>query len=274
MKKQLIIHADDAGLSHAENLATINGLKNGCITSYSIMAPCAWSYEMAQFAIANTQYDCGVHLTLTCEWNTYKFGPILSKSVVPSLVDENGFFHKKRHLFLERCKIDEVRLECEAQIDYLLNLGVQLTHIDSHMFTLGLSPELLQVYRDLGKKYNLPIFLNKALINHFTPNMSEYILETDFCIDHFIMGDWNDFEKGGLANFYDKSIQYLKPGTSIVLIHPAFDGDEMQGICVDHPNFGAEWRQIDSDFFSSESCKNSIDKNGIQLTNWKQIQSK
>lgn len=271
MKKQLIIHADDAGLSHAENLATIHGLEKGLITSYSIMAPCAWSFEMAEYAKSNPQFDCGAHLTLTCEWNTYKFGPILGKNEVPSLVDNNGFFHKKRHVFLEHSSIEEVRLECEAQIEYLLDLKVPLTHLDSHMFTLGLSPELLQVYRNLGKKYNLPIFLNKTLINHFTPNMSAHILASDFCIDHFIMGDWSDFEKGGLAEFYAKAIQDIKPGTSIVLIHPAFDGDEMQGICIDHPNFGAEWRQIDSDFFSNEELLKIINNHQIELTNWSQL---
>lgn len=272
MQKQLIIHADDAGLSHAENLATISALKKGVINSYSIMAPCAWSFEMAQFAKKNPKYDCGAHLTLTCEWNTYRFGPLLSKNEVPSLVDEHGFFHKKRNLFLDNANLQEVKKECKAQIDYLLNLGVNLTHIDSHMFTMGLSPELLNVYQELGKEYNLPVFLNGDLLDLFTPNMSLNLNKNDFCLDHFVMGNFDVFQQGKLAEFYADSLRNLKNGINIMLLHPAFDGEEMQGICIEHPNFGAEWRQIDFDFFTSNTCANILKEENIELITWKEIQ--
>lgn len=274
MKKQLIIHADDAGLSQSENKATIFALKNGVVNSYSIMAPCAWSYKMALFAKENPQYDSGVHLTLTCEWNKDKFGPILSAKKVPSLVDKHGFFHKNRRLFLNHYSLDHVKMECKAQIEYLLTLGVNLTHIDSHMFTMGLSESLLDVYRLLGKEYNLPIFLNGNLMDLFTPNMSENLKESDFCLDHFIMGNIDVFQEGKLNSFYANSLLNLKKGVNIMLIHPAYNNDEMQGICIDHPNFGAEWRQIDLDFFTGDECVQILKAENIELITWKEIKSK
>jgi len=45
----LIIHADDAGLAWSENKATQKGLLEGSINSTSLMVPCPWFYEMAQF---------------------------------------------------------------------------------------------------------------------------------------------------------------------------------------------------------------------------------
>lgn len=102
--KLLIIHADDAGLSHWENGATIQALKKGIVNSYSIMVPCPWFYEMASFAKENPQFDNGIHLTLTCEWENYKFGPVIPIREVSSLVDQNGYFHKSRMDFITNAK--------------------------------------------------------------------------------------------------------------------------------------------------------------------------
>jgi hypothetical protein len=59
-----------------------------------------------------------------------------------------------------------------------------------------------------------------------------------------------------------------------MLIHPAYNNDEMKGICIDHPNFGAEWRQIDFDFFTSEECAHILKEENIKLITWKEIKSK
>ena len=88
-KKYLMIHADDAGLACSENLATQQGMLKGSINSTSLMVPCPWFYEMAQFAIKNPSLDFGIHLTLTGEWKTYPFRPITPVNQIPSLVDEN-----------------------------------------------------------------------------------------------------------------------------------------------------------------------------------------
>ena len=80
----LMVHADDAGLSCSENAATIEALETGIVNSYSIMVPCPWFLDMANFAKHHPQYDCGIHLTLTSEWKQYKFGPVLPYSEVPS----------------------------------------------------------------------------------------------------------------------------------------------------------------------------------------------
>ncbi len=269
--KLLIIHADDAGLSHSENQATIKALQNGSVNSYSIMVPCPWFYEMAEFAKNNPNYDCGIHLTLTCEWENYKFGPVLPVSEVPSLVDQNGYFYKTRKDFKDNAKPSEIKKELTAQIEKAIQFGIQPTHLDSHMCSVGVTPEILEIYKELGKTYNLPVFINKDFVELISLSGEKYDFENTLLADNLLIGYYNDFEKGELKKSYEKALDNITSGFNVFLLHPAFDEFEMQGITVNHPNFGSEWRQIDFDYFTSAECKAKLKENGIQLITWKEI---
>ena len=269
--KLLMIHADDAGLSHSENMATIQSLKAGSVISYSIMAPCPWFFEMAEFAKDNPQYDCGIHLTLTCEWEKYRFGPVLPIKEVPGLVDEYGHFYKKRDLLHKNASNEEVRKELRAQIEKALKFGVKPTHLDSHMYSVAARHEFLEIYRDLGEIYDLPVFFNKQLITEMGLDARKSILEDDIVSDNLFLGTFTDFEKGRLVNYYDQVLDNLPPGFNVLILHPAFDNHEMQGITINHPNFGSEWRQLDFDYFTSEKCKARIKDNKIKMITWREI---
>src|SRR5213593_2276644 len=91
--KLLIVHADDVGVTHSVNAATITALDTGLVNSASIMVPCRWFPEIADYAKSHAHVDFGLHLTLTSERVYYRWGPVVSKDMVPSLVDENGYFH-------------------------------------------------------------------------------------------------------------------------------------------------------------------------------------
>jgi len=270
-KKFLMIHADDAGLSTSENRATIEALQNGSVTSYSMMVPCAWFYEMANFALKNPQFDYGIHLTLTCEWKNYKFGPVLSPNQVPSLVDTNGHFYKNRKLFKENARVEEVEKELSAQIEKALNLGLKPSHLDCHMYSVAVSPEILSVYKGLGEKYGIPVLLSKELMNFVGYDAETVIEDGDLLVDRVYVGEYKFFEQGNLKKFYNDILDNLQSEFTIILIHPAFDTDEMKSITEDHPNFGSEWRQLDFDYFTSKECKSKIKKNAIELVSWREI---
>lgn len=269
--KLLIIHADDAGLAHAENQATMQALAKGEVNSCSIMMPCPWFYEMIEFAKHNRPYDYGIHLTLTCEWKHYKWQPLLPISEVPSLVDKNGFMHRTRNAFKEAALVKDVEKELYAQIEKALTFGLKPSHLDLHMSALVLRPDLIALYRDLGHTYKLPILLNKQLMTFFGVNADECLLEDDLCVDNLFVGDYKVFEQGELAAYYAHILENLPVGLNQILIHPAFNSREMQGITVEHPNFGAEWRQIDYDYFTSIECRSLIEKNNIQMITWRTI---
>lgn len=269
--KLLMIHADDAGLSHSENIATIQALEKGIVNSYSIMVPCPWFYEIALFAKNNSHIDNGIHLTLTCEWENYKFGPVLPASEVPSLVNENGYFYKTREELKKNALAEDVRKELQAQIEKAFKFGLKPTHIDSHMYSIGANPEFLKIYRDLGKKYNLPILINKQLMEMVGLNPDLYIEKTDFLIDKTYVGEFKYFENDELDDYYSEVLENIKSGLNLILIHPAFDDDEMKGVTLNHPNFGSKWRQIDYDFFTSEKNRLKLEENNIELVTWKNM---
>ncbi|MBK8506089.1 MAG: polysaccharide deacetylase family protein [Saprospiraceae bacterium] len=271
--KLLIIHADDAGLSHSENMATIQSLENGMVNSYSIMVPCPWFYEMAVFAKNNPRFDNGIHLTLTCEWENYKFGPVLPISEVPSLVDGNGHFFGKREELRKNASAEDVGKELQAQIEKALKFGLRPTHLDSHMYSVGAKPEFFNIYKDLGEKYNLPVLINEQLMKMVGLNPLLNIEENDFLIDKTYVGKFEYFETGKLSTYYSWVLENLTIGLNIILIHPAFDDNEMKGVTVNHPNFGSEWRQIDFDFFTSRENKLKLQKNSIELVTWTDIKS-
>src|ERR1043166_1640747 len=87
----LVIHADDFGMSHSVNRATLQAFENRWITSASIMVGCPWFPEVVTFAKAHPNADLGIHLAVNSEWTPLKWGPVASRDRVPSLVDGSGY---------------------------------------------------------------------------------------------------------------------------------------------------------------------------------------
>ena len=77
--KVVILHVDDAGMSYASNQGAIQSMEKGVATSCSIMMPTPWAASMAKYIIAHPSMDAGLHLTLTSEWNDYRWGPLSGK---------------------------------------------------------------------------------------------------------------------------------------------------------------------------------------------------
>src|SRR5256885_439922 len=123
----IIVHADDLGETHAVNAAAIKALESGTINSASLMVACPWFPEMADYAKSHPDADFGLHLTLTSERVYYRWGPVAPRDTLPSLVDENGYFH---HDWSPATHIDaqEVERELRAQVARANVMGIHTTH--------------------------------------------------------------------------------------------------------------------------------------------------
>jgi predicted glycoside hydrolase/deacetylase ChbG (UPF0249 family) len=233
------------------------------------MVPCPWFFEMAQFCLEHPEVDYGIHLTLTGEWKTYPFRPITAVNQIPSLVNHQGYFYPKRAAIRDGAVLEEVYLELKNQIEFALSLGLKPTHLDSHMYTLGVRQDLIDLYQELGKEYNLPIVISKKLIAYTGESPSAFKLPEKGCWESIYMGSFDEFSNRGLAHFYDRVLDNLSEGISLLLIHPALKSAEMEQITVDHPNFGDQWRAEDAAYFTSKHCANKLRENSIELIDFR-----
>jgi hypothetical protein len=268
--KLLIIHADDMGLSHSVNIATIKAFDNKGITSGSIMFPCPWAPEIAAYVKDNPGMDVGIHLTLTAEWELYKWGGITPADQIPSLLDRNNYFFPSVEELGKSAKATEAEKELKAQIDKAIASGVQPTHLDTHMGSVLANSELVKIYLGLSDIYHLPVLFPRAYLSLFPPEMAKAMESKIFLLDNLFMlepkmiaGKWIDAYKTG--------IEAMKPGLNEMIVHVAIDNDEMQAICKGHDDYGSSWRQKDLDLVSSPEFKDLLKDNHIILIGWKQI---
>ena len=142
------------------------------------------------------------------------------------------------------------------------------------MYSVGAHPTFFKIYKELGKKFNIQVLINRQLMEMVGLNPESAIEQGDFIIDKTYVGEFEYFKNGKLSSYYEGILQNLSYGVNLILIHPAFDNNEMKGVTVNHPNFGSEWRQIDFDFFTNEENRSKLNENKIELINWIDIQNR
>ncbi len=266
--KLLIIHADDLGAAHSVNAASFDALEKGAISSVSAMVPTPWITEVATYAKAHPNADIGLHLTLTSEWETYRWGSVAPADQVTSLLDSTGTFPNDEKFVAARAKPAEAEREIRAQINRALALGIRPTHLDSHMGALFTTPELVATYVKVAHDYRLP-FLAVRGSPLAAPQAG--ITSRDVLLDAVIIAD-RAVLRDQWTEFYLKAIAGLKPGLTELIVHLGYDDAELQAVMVDHEPFGAMWRQKDYDVMNSPQFKKALKDNRVILVTWKELQ--
>ena len=288
----LIIHGDDIGVSHSVNIASFDGYKNNAINSGSAMIPSPWIKEVAVFHKENPNYDIGLHLTLTAEWKNYKWDGVSSSNQITSLLNEDNEFYDNTSDVNINANPEEVRRELQAQIDFSRQIGLNPTHIDTHMGALAVNKNLWRVYIEVGHKNKLVSMVTKSrALNLFDDDfpMPDYIvpvndiymlypgadrtfLEAAFGEDlasTVIVEDIYKYEDW--YELYSNKIKSLQPGLNVFLLHLGYDNEELKAVTIDHPEYGSLWRQLDYDVFNSKKIKQLLKDEGIILVNWGEI---
>ncbi|HVN84064.1 MAG TPA: polysaccharide deacetylase family protein [Candidatus Binatia bacterium] len=263
----LIINADDFGMSQAENAATIAGLEQGAFCSTTIMVPCPWFAEAADYARRMPKLDVGVHVTHTSEWEHYKWGPLLGRSDARSMVDRQGHFHRTTEAVYEHARLDEVEAETRAQIETALAAGIDVTHLDSHMGTMQLDVNYHALYVRLAAEYRVPIRMARRT---WLEAMGFGAVADQ--ADHLGVLHPDHFYVGGPASpestpaYWTHLLHNLHPGVSELYIHAAFDSPEMRAMTD-------QWRQrrADFDFFTAPATRALLAELNVTLIGYRSL---
>jgi hypothetical protein len=263
----LILHADDLGAAHSVDAASFDGLDKGAVTSASIMVPTPWVTEVAAYARAHPNADLGLHLTLTSEWETYRWGSVAPADKVMSLLDSAGTFPNDEKLVAQRANPVEVELELRAQINRALSLGIRPTHLDSHMGSLFTTPALIATYVKVAHDFHLPFLAVKG-----TPLAAPQagLAPQDVVLDAVVIAG-PEIPRDQWLAFYLKSIAELKPGVTEMIVHLGHDDSELQAVTVNHEPYGSAWRQRDYDAMNSAEFKKALKDNKVILVTWRDL---
>ncbi|HEX9975332.1 MAG TPA: ChbG/HpnK family deacetylase [bacterium] len=251
----LMIRCDDLGMCHAVNMAANQLIETKVPFSASVMFVCPWYQEAVDILKAHPEISVGVHLTLNAEWKNYRWGPILGKGAVPSLVDSCGYFFPSRaKFFANNPKIEEVELELRAQIERAIQSGLQIDYVDYHMGTAVDTPELRALVERLAKEYHLGI--------------SRYFGEVDM----------NSIYSVPVANKTDSLVAIIKrlePGTKhLAVFHIGIETPEMNAL-VDLNQFGlarmSEHRQAELKALCSKKFEKILKTKTIRLVTYREI---
>ena len=265
--KLLILHADDLGVAHSVDAASLDALARGAVSSASIMMPTPWVTEVAAWAKAHPEADLGLHLTLTSEWETYRWGSVAPRDSVPTLLDSVGTFPKDVEPVAKRAALAEVERELRAQIERALASGIRPTHLDSHMGALFATPELMATYAKVARAYGLPFLAlrgDPSSPPHTTLGPNEVALDAVV-----IAGD--DVPRDKWKAFYLNAIATLKPGLTEMIVHLGHDDAELQAVMIGHEPYGSAWRQRDYDVVTSEEFRKALKDNGVVVVTWREL---
>jgi chitin disaccharide deacetylase len=243
-------------------------MERGAITSASLMMPTPWVTEVANYFKAHPDMDLGLHLTLTSEWQTYRWGSVASADKVPSLLDSTGTFPNDESIVAAKANPAEVERELRAQIERALALGIHPTHVDSHMGALFTKPELIATYVKVAHDYHLPFL---AVRQAGFASLQSGITDKDIVLDAVVIAG-DEVPRDKWKQFYLDAIANLKPGITELIVHLGHDDSELQAITVNHEPYGAAWRQRDYDVMTSAEFRKALQDNHVILVKWKDLQ--
>jgi chitin disaccharide deacetylase len=251
---RLAIRCDDVGMCHAVNVAITELIASGIPFSASVMTPCSWFLEAAAILARHPEVSVGVHLTLNSEWESYKWGPVLGRSQVPSLVDANGYLLASEEAFAARGPdLAEVEAELRAQIDRARAAGLKVDYLDAHMQTAYSTPALRALVERLAREYRLGI--------------ATYFGERSGSL-------WDVAPEAKLAALLAFA-RGLSPGLNLLVAHLGRDSAEMAAL-VDmnyppDPFRVAIHRQAELDALRSPAFRSALAAGAVELVTYREV---
>jgi predicted glycoside hydrolase/deacetylase ChbG (UPF0249 family) len=272
----VIIHTDDIGMCHASIQAYSELVEFGLISSGATMVPCSWFPQVALFCRQNPKVDMGVHLTLTSEWNTYRWSPVSTHRPDSGMIDAEGYFYRRSEDIQSNGDPETVQMELQSQLDRAISAGIAVTHLDTHMGTVA-HPKFVTGYIQLAIQNKLPFLFPRTDevgfmhlgMDQVTASMAANFVSTLEeqgipLVDHATGLDldkpFNRSEQAKLA------MTNLPVGITHFIIHPSMETPELISITPD-------WKSRVADYqtFQDEKLRQYINNEGIQVIGYKTL---
>lgn len=276
-KKVLLLHMDDAGMCPEANTAVENYITNKQINSTAVMIPCPSAKTMIDWAKKNPTADIGLHLTLTSEWQTYRWGPVSNASKVPGLVDPDGKFWHEVPDVVQHASAKEVETEIRAQIEQSLKWGYRPSHIDTHMGTLYGSPEYVKVFLKTAEDYHLPAnaidISNPEVVSAFRKQGYPITDEVITMMENYNLPKLDNFTSVPEGKTYEEKranffalVKLLNSGLTEIIFHPSVETDNLKTITN-------SWQQRvwEAQLLADPIVRQFLKDQGIIITDWKEI---
>lgn len=273
----VILHADDVGMCQSSVTAFADLVEFGLISSGAVMVPCPWFPSVAAYCRETPGVDLGVHLTLTSEWDSYRWGPISTRDPASGLLDGEGYLHRRSEGVQSHGDAAAVQRELEAQVARALASGVDVTHLDTHMGTVG-HAKFVAGYIQLALQHRLPAMiprLNEAgwralgMDGQMAALATQFVAELEAqgvpLIDH-LAGLPLDEAPGDRLALAQSELGALPPGLTHFIIHPAADTPELRGIT-------RSWRSRVADYevFRSPEMKEWVKGEGLHVIGYRSL---
>jgi chitin disaccharide deacetylase len=291
--KVLILHVDDVGMSYESNAGAFKAVEEGVASSMSVMMPCAWVPGFVHYLKNHPNIDAGLHLTLTSEWNDYRWGPLAGKPAVPNLVDSEGALWHSVQETAQHATPDEIEKEIRSQLDRARAMGFEPTHFDSHMGTLFARPDYLERYFKVGIEQNIPVMfpsghntmIMKTGAAGLTPEKAQAIGKMLWDAGLPVLDDLHNDSYGWLMDTtikpsekalqqfktkkYIESFKNLQPGITMVIMHCSAPTEVFKFITD-----SGDIRRGDLLAMIDPVLKKYIKDNGIILTTWRELKER
>lgn len=243
--KYLILNADDFGLTKGVSQGIIKAMKEGIITSTTVMMNRPYAKKALLDAKNLGIKNIGIHLNLTGG------NPILPKNEVLTLVNENGSFNKK--LDFSKLDFNEVEKEFSSQIEAFYHLRMKPTHLDSHHHIHKDSP-IREIVIELARKYDLAV---RNIGGDFKSQLNNKRIYT---CDYF---SCDFYAEGATKENLKKILNSYNEGTLEIMTHPGFMDEGLKSI-----SSYQDFREKELEIFLDEELKEYIKKQHIELVGY------
>lgn len=282
-ERVLIIHIDDVGFSHASNVAAFECMTKGSLTCGSALVPAPWFNETVAMAKDHPQADLGVHMTLTAEYATYRWPSMTGRRIGPGgpspLHAPDGGMWRDVPSVLEHVTQDAAAAELHAQVEHALAMGLDVTHLDTHMGSV-MHPTYLPPYVDLAIEFKLPLFFirpSDRRLASLGDGAAVYADQTAKLeargwplLDNIIVQTLSEIAPDDKDRRFREFFDDLRPGLTHFLCHPAKGGEELDAMTpVDCAHRAREY-----EIMRTPAIREYCESRGIRLTGYREIRDR